>query len=62
MDISPNALRKEAAQTLRAIEGQLFEVTTNQNLSILERAQMRTSLLLAKATSINTLVLLQEKK
>lgn len=53
MDVSPNALRKETAQTLKSIESLM-----NPALDVRERAM----LLLAKAQCLQTLTLLNEQR
>jgi hypothetical protein len=55
MEVSPNALRKETVETLKAVNEALERSQERPT------AEARASLLLAKATCINTLTLLREQ-
>lgn len=69
MDISPNALRKEAAATLRQVEATIGSVTREAHANGIEPTSLKYTdgtwpmipLLLAKAQCIQTLTMLNEQ-
>lgn len=69
MEVSPNALRKDTAATLRQVEAQIDTLTREANANGIEPTSLKYTdgtwpiipLLLAKATCLNTLTLLNEQ-
>lgn len=69
MDISPNALRKETAATLRQVEATIGSITREANANGIEPTSLKYAdgtwpiipLLLAKAQCIQTLTMLNEQ-
>lgn len=60
MEISPNALRKDAVQLYKEADKLFEQIEHDEGLTHLKRTELMISLLQTKSQSLNTLVLLNE--